>query len=80
MTHKSEVVTVTGQLPADLANAVSDAIHDALAKGMAIDGAVGVVIGVAADYGRAEYGDGYLSDLADLIMLRVGRPLPRSAP
>lgn len=78
MTHKPEVVVVTGPLPAALANAVSDAIHDALAKGMAIDEAVGVVIGVAADYGRAEYSDGYLSDLADLVMLRAGRPLPRS--
>lgn len=79
MTRQSEVVVVTGKLPADLANAISDAIHDSLGKGMPIDEAVGVVIGVAADYGRAEYGDGYLSDLADLIMLRVGRPLPRGA-
>lgn len=72
----AEFVKLTGALPRDLANAVSDAIHAALAKGMEIDEAVGVVAGVAADYGRHQYGDGYLSKLALVVTARAGMPLP----
>ncbi len=76
---KADLVRMTGQLPNDLANAVSDAIHAALAKGMAIDEAVCVVAGVAADYGRGQYGDEYLKAIADIVMLRMGQPMPGGA-
>lgn len=71
-----KVVTITGQPPADLANAVSDAIHDAMENGMAIDEAACVVAGVAADYARREYGDQYLNDLARVVTMHAGLPLP----
>jgi hypothetical protein len=71
-----KMVTITGALPAELANAVSDAIAFAIKRGMEVDEAVCVAIGVAADYARGEYGDGFLKDLADVITARAGEPLP----
>lgn len=72
----SDTCTITGRLPRDLANAVSDAIHAALEKGMATDEAVCVVAAVAADYGRMEYGDGYLFGIAKVVLAKAGKPHP----
>jgi hypothetical protein len=58
---------LTGQLPAALANCVSDVIRAALTKGMQPDEAVSIVLRVAADHGREAYGDGYLDQLSELI-------------
>lgn len=71
-------MTVTGRLPNDLANSVSDAIHAAQQAGMECDEAVCVAIGVAADYARIEYGDGYLLALCDVLMSRSGQPHPQN--
>lgn len=68
---------ITGHLPNTLANAVSDAIHAALEGGMETDEAVCVVAGVAADYGRGEYGAGYLKNLAGVVLERAKAPLPQ---
>jgi hypothetical protein len=68
--------TLTGRLPAELANAVSDAISSALKRGMEIDEAACVVAAVAADYARREYGDVYLEALAEIVKMRAGTPMP----
>jgi hypothetical protein len=67
---------VTGKLPAKLGNEISDAIRRALEAGMQTDEAVCVVVSVAADYARAEYGNGYLRDLAGVVTGRSAQPLP----
>jgi len=74
-----QIISITGPLPRELANAVSSAIHFALQRGMAIDEACCVVAGIAADYARVEYGDEYLDNLAAVIKAHAGRPLPRGA-
>lgn len=61
-----------------LGNAVSDAIHAALKKGMEIDEACSCVVAVAADYARGEYGDDYLPRLAQIITRRNEMPMPES--
>jgi hypothetical protein len=61
-----------------LGNAVSDAIHAALKKGMEIDEACCCVVAVAADYARGEYGDDYLPQLAQVITRRNEMPMPES--
>lgn len=63
----TNAATITGVLPRDLGNDVSDAIHKALSKGMAVDEACCVVVTVAADYARQEYGGRYLKDLAKVV-------------
>jgi hypothetical protein len=68
--------TLTGPLPAELANAVSGAISSALKRGMEIDEAACVVAGVAADYARGGYGDAYLQELAEIVRMRAGEPMP----
>lgn len=67
--------TITGRLPTSLANDVSDAIAKALRKGMEIDEAACVVLSVACDYARNEYGDEYLESLAKLIAAQAARPI-----
>lgn len=71
-------VIVTGPMPNDFANEVAKLIDAAQERGMDLDIAVCVAIGVAADYGRAEYGDAYLDALAFVIKARAGKALPRS--
>lgn len=72
-----KIVSVNGEIPTKLANAVSDAIHTALDQGMPVDEAVGVALGVAVTYGRGEYGDGYVNDLSRLVLAHWGRPFPK---
>lgn len=67
---------LSGQLPTDLANEVSDAIHRALERGMDVDEAVCVVAAVAADYARSEYGDAFLPQLASIVTAQAGRRKP----
>lgn len=57
-----------GILPAQLANAVSDAINAALQAGMEVDEAVCTVVGVASDYAKGEYGPDYLDQLARVVV------------
>jgi hypothetical protein len=68
---------VTGPKYAALANAVSDAIAEAQKAGLRIDEAVCIVAGVAADYARGEYGDAYLTLLAEVVSDQAGKPLPK---
>lgn len=63
--------TVTGETPAILGNAVSDAIYAATSKGMGIDEAVSVVVAVAADYARDAYGPEYVVELAKALTLQA---------
>lgn len=72
-------VIVTGAMPNDFANEIAAAIDSAQERGLDLDVAVCVVVGVAADYARAEYGDKYLDALADVLKYRAGKPLPRPA-
>lgn len=73
MSSKSRL---TGRLPAALAVAVSDAIHAAVSNGMQVDEAVCIVVAVAADYARGEYGNKYLKDLASVVIERGSIPMP----
>jgi hypothetical protein len=63
-----QFIVGTGRSFSELGNRVSDAIHHALSRGMESDEAVSVVIKVACDYGRLQYGDAYVRSLADLIL------------
>lgn len=67
---------IQGQLPASLANEVSNAIHRALERGMEVDEAASVVVAVAADYGRGKYGDAFLVSLVNVVLYQCGRPHP----
>ncbi|XUM21033.1 hypothetical protein ACRAVF_27100 [Bradyrhizobium oligotrophicum S58] len=70
--------TMQGQLPTDLANAISDVIHAFLERGMETDEVCSVVVAVAADYGRGEYGEGYLAGLADVVKVAASKPMPEN--
>jgi hypothetical protein len=56
MTDPQKVI-VPGALPNDFANEIAAAIDTAQERGLDLDVAVCVAVGVAADYARAEYGD-----------------------
>lgn len=71
MTH----ITLTGRSPAQLSNAISDAIHAALKRGMGTDEACSVAAAVVADYARAEYGNAFLAKLCAVIIDRGTMPL-----
>lgn len=75
----SQSARLTGQLPMQLGQAVSDAIHAAVARGMEVDEAVCVTAAVAADYARRGYGDAYLAELAKIVLARASEPLPTGA-
>jgi hypothetical protein len=70
--------TAIGQGPSfrDLGNAVSEAIHAALSRGMEVEEACSVVVAVAADYGRGTYGPTYLAELAHIVTERANHKLP----
>ena len=68
--------STTGKLPARLANAVSDAIHAAIASGMEPDEATCIAAAVVADYGRSYYGDECLPHLSAAIAERAKKPNP----
>jgi hypothetical protein len=70
--------TIIGPLPNELANSMSDVIHAFLERGMEIDEVCCIVVAVAADYARGEYGSGYLSGLADVVKAAADRPLPQN--
>ncbi|ASY56447.1 hypothetical protein [Sinorhizobium sp. CCBAU 05631] len=68
----------TGQGPnfTRLAQAVSEAVAEAQRRGMEIDECASILVAVAADYGRASYGDQYLTGLAEIVLQRSEMPLP----
>lgn len=72
-------VIMSGAMPNNFANEVAALIDAALKRGMELDIAVCITVGVAADYARAEYSDSYLDALAHVIKQRAGKPLPRPA-
>lgn len=59
----------------DLANALATTLAETVDRGMAPDEAASVAAAVAADFGRAFFGDGYLPGLADIVQSQAGRPL-----
>jgi hypothetical protein len=71
------LTTITGPMPANLANAISDVLHRITTAGMPLDEACCVAAGVIADYARHEYGEAYLEDLAAVVRARAGQPMPR---
>jgi hypothetical protein len=64
-----------GDLHSELANDISSALTSAEMSGLNVDQALGVVLGVVSDYGRAHYGDAYILDLAALLLHYGDRPL-----
>lgn len=72
----AEHSVISGPMVAKLSNDVSDAIHAALKKGMETDEVCCVVIAVAADYARLDYGPAYLHELAAVILRRNEAPFP----
>lgn len=71
----SEMTIGTGRNFAELGNAISDAMHNALTRGMEIDEAACCAIAGIADYARGEYGDDYLPALASIVTARAGHPI-----
>ena len=80
MNKMGQKATLSGKLPARLANAVSSAVAEAMRDGMEPDEAACVVVSVAADYGRGYYGPAYLESLAKTILTRADEPEPAFAP
>ncbi|MBC6444592.1 MAG: hypothetical protein GDA50_04060 [Alphaproteobacteria bacterium GM202ARS2] len=80
MSDMPDYPTISGKLPETLAQEVSDAIARAMQRGMGTDEAVSVVVNVAADYGRHQYGNDILPGLAELIVERGKMPLPGKMP
>jgi hypothetical protein len=64
-----------GVLHASLANDISLALEEAAASGLSIDQALGVILGVVSDYGRAYYRDEYVIDLATLLLHYSSQPV-----
>lgn len=73
------ITAESSPLHSALANIVSDAISKALDFGLEPDQAACVVVAVAADYARAEYGPDYLNRLAKVVLLRAADALPEDA-
>jgi len=69
----ADMAVVSGELPATLGNAVSDAIFAAIKRGMGVDEAVSVVVAVASDYGCNAYGESYRGRLAELVRAHRAR-------
>lgn len=67
---------VSGPLPTELANTVSDALVVARRKGMELDEACCVALAVVCDYARGNYGDAFLNQLKKIVDAQKGRPLP----
>jgi hypothetical protein len=67
---------MSGEHVEALAEAVSDAIVEAQSEGLTIIQAISTVAIVAADYGRAVYGDEVLDSLAKTIKARRGASPP----
>lgn len=72
----SKMESVKDPRLARLANEISDVINAALHRGLSVDLACSVAVGVAADYGRGEYGDAFLDGLAKLIAAKCGQSMP----
>jgi len=75
--------TLTGRLPAELANNVSQALAAAIRRGAAADEACCVAAQVVADYWRSAYGNATLQTLGQVVLQRAEAPLPagiQSAP
>ncbi len=71
-----EVVSGDARL-SNLANAIAVQIEYAVEDcGLGVDDAVCVVVQVAADYARSQYGSAYLPQLARLIIGRGEMPMP----
>jgi ribosomal protein S18 acetylase RimI-like enzyme len=73
---KVQECTLTGRLPAQFANKISDVIHEFVNRGMEVDEASCIAVAVAADYARSNYGNSYLGSLTEVIRERANRPLP----
>lgn len=71
-----KVEKITGAPAAELGNAISDAIHAALEKGMETDVACSIAVKVISDYAADAYGKEYLPDLAKLLIGNVRADTP----
>jgi hypothetical protein len=70
-----EQMEVSGPLVDELINSIGEAMANAIEKGMETSQAASLAAIVAADYGRAEYGDDFLDLLTGTIQLRRGVPI-----
>ncbi|MBS0560396.1 MAG: hypothetical protein JSR21_10110 [Proteobacteria bacterium] len=68
--------TLTGKLPAELANSVSQALAAAIGRGATADEACCVAAQVVADYWRCAYGNEALQTLCQVVLKRAEVPLP----
>ena len=59
-----------------LMNDIAARSEEAAANGLGADVIASALACYAADLGRAEYGDSYLSGLAGAVLSRAGNPLP----
>lgn len=58
---------------ANLGNAISDAIHDALIEGIEVDAAASVAVAVAADYWLSEGYPRPVTDLAAILAAKANQ-------
>ncbi len=71
-----EVRSGDPRLPA-LANQIAMTIEAACERlGLDVDEALCIVVAVAADYGRSEYGNDFLPKLAEVVATRADMPMP----
>jgi hypothetical protein len=71
----ANISEIQSELHSELANDISIALTSAEMSGLNVDQALGVVLGVVSDYGRAHYGDEYILDLAALLLHYGDRPM-----
>lgn len=64
---------LSGSLPRDLGNAVSDAIWDACERGLSLDAAICVVLAVAADYAKQDIGDHFVERFTEIAKMNAQR-------
>lgn len=72
----SGIESVSDPRLTEMSNDVSDLINAWMRRGVDYDEACCVVVGVAADYWRAQHGDADLPNLASIVTAHGGQPAP----
>lgn len=76
MSPDRKQTTVSGILPMELANSVSDSLNHAMRRGLDPDAAVCVVLSMCVDYWRAIYGtENARKVLPQVILKNCDRPI-----
>jgi hypothetical protein len=74
----SDTILTHGPTVDELVQSIADAITDAYDKGMDLNAALSMTAIVAADIGRAQFGEDYVDILCETVKLRKDKPLPNT--